>query len=79
MNVTYDIRNNTRTLNDTMIPFIPASKAEWEDYRAKLIERIRFSSGIDLLCHGAPLNARVFGTVEYENFTVECDRKSVQT
>lgn len=71
MNVTYDIRNNTRTLNDTMIPFIPASKAEWEDYRAKLIERIRFSSGIELLCHDAPLNARVFGTVEYENFTVE--------
>lgn len=67
----YDIRKNTRTLNDTMIPYVTESKVEWENFRTKLTDRIRFSSGVNLLQHNNPLNAHVFGAVEYDNFIVE--------
>ncbi len=67
----YDIRKNARTLNDTMIPYQTDSKAEWENFRVRLIDRIRFSSGVNLLQHNSPLNAHVFGAVEYDDFIIE--------
>ena len=60
-----------RTLDDTMRPVKPATLEEWIGLRGELLATLRFASSIDLLKNGAPLNARVFGTVEYEGFAVE--------
>jgi len=60
-----------RTLDDNMTPLSPKTLAEWEQDKQKLIENLRFASSIDLLKTDAPLNAQVFGAVEYDCFVVE--------
>ncbi len=60
-----------RTLDDVMTPLAPLSLDQWQDLRRELLENLRFSSSIDLLKHDAPLNAKVFGKVEFDSFVVE--------
>lgn len=60
-----------RTLDDNMTPLAPKTLQEWEGEKTKLLANLRFASSIDLLKHDAPLNAKVFGAIEFENFVVE--------
>lgn len=66
-----DVRRSTRTLNDNMTAYSPLSKTDWVNYRITLINRIRLSSGSDLLRHDAPLNATIFGAAEYDDYIIE--------
>ncbi len=59
------------TLDDVKTPLSPSSLAEWKEMRQDLIESLRFSSGIGLLAHDAPLSPQVFGAVEFPDFIVE--------
>ena len=59
------------SLDEVKIPLSPSSLDEWEQIRRELIANLHFSSSIDLLKHDAPLNAKVFGAVEFRDFVVE--------
>ena len=60
-----------RTLDDVMTPLAPASLEEWEGMKKDLLDNLRFSSAIGLLRHDSPLNAKIFGTKEYDGFCVD--------
>lgn len=60
-----------RNHNDVMIPLAPKTLEEWENKRRELIERIKFSTSLDLMKNDAPLSPISFGTVEYESFVIE--------
>lgn len=59
------------SLDEVKTPLSPASLDEWEQMRRDLIANLHFSSSIDLLKHDAPLNAKVFGKVEFGDIVVE--------
>ncbi len=59
------------SLDEVKTPLSPASLDEWEQMRRDLIANLHFSSSIDLLKHDTPLNAKVFGKVEFGDIVVE--------